>query len=478
MRFEKVLLVDLKATFGGEYFAREPSISLGYLSEFLSANNIEHEVMDLRLQYSFKDLLNKINDYKPDLIGITMMSLNYKQNYEFIKKIKKAKPRIPVILGGAFMSLFREQAMKECPFDFGCILEGEHTTLELCQGKPINEIKGLMYRRNGQIVYNGDRELLKDIDSLPFPKYRKFELNKYFQKKEMGIFTTRGCPYNCSYCPSKISIGNKFRARSPGHVIEELKYWHNKGYKAIDIVDDNFTLDNKRIYQICDLIEKNNVKLNFRMPTGIRADSTDYKLLKRLKEVGFHQITIAVEAGNNKVLKALNKNTTIEAMDECIKNSVKLGYEVSLLFLLGSPSETWADVQDSIRIATKYRVNCVNFFNIIPFPKTALYDYLKKNKLLLKSPEYYLNSISQHYTEPLFYTPELSVKQRKKLFKITRALNRRIVRDHLMRKANNRFTRFLLYIWGSLDERIKFFVLKNEFFYLMKHKLMSKLKLF
>ena len=477
MRFQKVLFVDLKGTFGGESFARTPSISIGYLSEFLSANNIDNQVMDLRLGYSFNDLLKKIKTYKPDLIAITMMSMNYKQNYKLIRKIKKERPNIPIILGGSFMSLFREKAMQECNFDFGCILEGEHTLLEFCQGKPIDKIIGLMYRKDGKIIYNGDRELLNDLDSLPFPKYGKFELDKYHQQKEIGIFTTRGCPYNCSYCPSKISIGNRFRARSPEHVIKEIKYWYDKGYESIDIVDDNFTLDNKRVYEICDLIEKNNIKLIFRMPTGIRADRTDYKLLKRLKEVGFTQITVAVEAGNNKVLKALNKNTNIEAMDACIKNSVELGYDVSLLFLLGSPTETWKDVQDSIRIATKYKVNCANFFTIIPFPKTDLYDYLKKNKLLLKSPDDYLNSVSQHYSEPLFYTPELSVKQRKRLFKITRNVNRKIVRNHLVRKANNIFTKIIFYVWGSFDEEIKFRLLKNEFLYHMKHKLMNKYKL-
>ena len=481
MRFKKVLLVRPGTQSGTELIARDPAISLGYLSEFLDMNKIECDIFDMSLGYGLEDLKEKIRNTKPDLIGFELISaLSYKHNLKIISTIKKLF-KVPIVVGGPYVSTLRGELLELCKeIDYAIILEGEHALVELMQGKELKDILGLVFRVNGKIVYTGDRPFVKDLDSLPFPRYRKFDLSKYPWKR-MLILSSRGCPYNCTYCGVKLAIGRMFRFRSPENIIDEIEYWYKRGYNEFNMVDDNFTLLYDRVYKFCDLLEKKNFKnLRLGCPNGVRADKVDRKLLIKMKKVGFQYLSFGVEAGNNKVLKAIRKGEHIEEIEKAIKKSCELGFDVNLLFLVGSPSETWEDILDSARLALKYPIVNASFNNLIPFPHTELYDYVKKNNLFIRKPEAYLNDAHQFSDEPYFYTPELSTDERRRAIKYLKKVSRKIVVNHFRRKMKKYGmlgSIFVLLYSVFYTENVRNFVRGNKVLFWITEKMTLGFKL-
>lgn len=434
MRFERILLLfpDYK---GGHFGALRPPAGLGYLAESLKANNIEYDVLDMAVGYSTGDLKDKITSFAPDLIGISLMTFMYKRSYDIIKFAKQVKPSLNVIAGGPHVSTLREDVLDECAaIDYGAILEGEETLVELCNGGNLTSIKGLIYRRDEHIIVNEVRPFRVNLDDAPFPKYEKFPLNKYVTE-EIGIVSSRGCPYGCIYCPVKAAIGKKWRKRSAGNIIQEIQCWYDKGYKQFSMLDDNFALDKNRVIEVCELLKKGNFEsIELNCNNGLRADHVNFEVLKQMKDSGFKYIAFGVEAGNNRILNNINKGETIEVIEDGIKTAIDLGYKVTLFFLVGSPGETMEDLNDSINLALKYPVFDVRFYNLIPFPKSRLYDWVKENNFFVVDSEDYLNDSSQWDYQAVFETPDMDRMQRKQALKTVREVRKKI-RFNSMRAA-------------------------------------------
>ena len=430
MRYNRVLLVQPDYP-GSFYQTAVYPAGLGYIAETLKAASIEYDVIDMMLGYSYSNLKTKIEHFRPDLIGISMMSSMYRHNYNLIRHIKFDFPNISIVAGGPHISTLREKVLRDCEdIDYGVTLEGEETIVELCKGMEFEAIKGLIFRDNSTIKYTGDRQFIMELDSIPFPTYENFETEKY-DTQSMTIVSSRGCPYACIYCPVKTTIGRKLRVRSPKNVIDEIEFWYDRGYRVFNFADDNFTFYKDRVYQMCNKIELRNFKIQLNCANGIRADKVDKELLARMKEVGFRHIAFGVEAGNDRILKNLRKGEKIEDIKTSIKDACELGYEVALFFLIGSPGESISDIEESFKIATEYPVVDVRFYNLIPFPGTELYEWIEKNGYFVRSVDEYLNSGLHWVNEPIFYTPSLSVKERKEVFKrgikLGRTLRRRYI---------------------------------------------------
>jgi radical SAM superfamily enzyme YgiQ (UPF0313 family) len=431
MVFERVLLIQ--PSYPGS-ITPQPGLhpGLGYISEYLNKERIENIVVDKQLGYTFEDLGEKINAFCPDLIGFTMMSINYRNTYSLITNVKQKFPAIPIAVGGPHISTMREEALMECPsIDFGIVFEGEITLFELCYGRKAMEIDGLIYRdAQARPKYTGNRDFIKNLDEIPFPTYRSFEMDKY--DAWHPLVTSRGCPYECTYCPVSTVIGKQFRTRSPENLVDEIEYWFNRGKRTFTIRDDNFSLLQNRVYEICNTIERRRLKdLCFALDNGIRADRCSKDLLSRMRGVGFRYIAFGVEAGNNKVLGQIKKHEKIADIERAIRNACELGYTVKLFFLVGSPGETWQDIEDSIKIATKYPINEASFYNIVPFPGTELYEWIESNGYFLERAEDYLNWPAPAWvSKPIFYTPELSANDRRKAFKYTNIFVKRQIQKN------------------------------------------------
>ncbi len=440
MSYKKVLLVNPQ--YNAEWKGVTPPIGQGYLAETLAQQGVEYDVIDMNLGYTLKHLFNKIDEFQPDLIGYSMITRNFYAFYEQLEKIKQHAPGITTIAGGPHVTIMREKVLQSCSaLDIGCVHEGERTLVELCQSDlPLAEIKGLLYRDGDQICYSGDRPYVDDIDTIPWPRFEKYELHKYF--KEVNIFSSRGCPFHCIFCARPV-ISECFRKRSAANVVDEIEYWYRKGYRNFNFEDDNFNLIKERVYQICDEIEQRGMNdLLIRCSNGIRADRADRAVLARMREVGFRYLAIGVDAGNDRMLKVVKKGETMEQIENTIQNACDLGYDIKLFFVFGNPTETPQDVRDMAAIALRYPISEVHFNNIIPYPGTELYDWVVKHGGFLAEPDVFLNDAAFMDDEPVFETPELPKEEKVKLKKYLDGVRGRIHRRSIRRIFPNPFIGF------------------------------------
>ncbi len=441
MRFSRVLLITppVKTDLGPV----RPSIGLGYLAQILADNGIAYDILDMLLGYSQTELEKKIDEFKPDLLGMNMFSNKYKIAYDTLMHIKQLNPELKIVVGGPHVSCLREQVLSDCnAIDYAIVLEGEQPLLELCQGIPIENIGNLIYRnKKNDVVKNSVRPFISDLNTLSFPRYAKFEMDKYINEK--SLISSRGCPYNCIYCAVKLVSGKKVRLRSPKDIVNEMSYWYEKGYRQFSFQDDNFVSKKDRFFEICDEIKRREMNDLFLRCAGARADKLEYDVLRKMVDIGFKTIAIGVEVGNDRMLKIIKKGEKFSDIDECVKNACELGLDVYLNFLAGVPFETLSDIQDSINFALKYPIFYAEWSNIIPYPGTELYDWLKQENYLLSMPEEYLNINSTVSNEPIFETPELPYRERKKIL-----YRLKLVREKILRRSISKRLRQQKIPWG------------------------------
>ena len=437
MRFQRVLLVSPPSS---SYLgAARPPQNLGYLARALLDQQIEYEILDMRLGYTTRHLEEKIQSFKPDLIGVTMVSLEYKRTYGLLAWIKNKFPEVKLVCGGPHLTVIQERVLEECPdMDFGVVHEGERTLVELCgSDQKIDEIKGLIHRQDGKIVYNGHRTYPKNLDDIAFPTYEGFELNRYIP--EMPFNSSRGCPLQCVFCPNKM-ITKKFRWRSANHVVDEIEYWYKLGIRVFNYDDDNFTFFNDRVYEICDEIERRHIRdVELRCSNGIRADRVSYSLLKRMRDVGFNYIAFGVDGGNDRMLKINKKGETLEQIETAIRYACEIGFDVKIFCVVGMPYETEEDVEDSLKLVQRYPVKRILLNNPIPYPGTELYEIVMQNGWFIKPPEEYLNEVTENEDTPVFQTPELPLAKRIDIMKRCRKIEKEVTRKAVERMVGHFF---------------------------------------
>jgi len=453
-----------------------PHTGIGYLAQILNNNGIQTEVVDFRLGRGYEMLEEKIKDFKPDLIGITMMTYYHNLAYEIVRYLKTLG--IPIIIGGPHVSTLKEQALLESGADFGFKMEAELALLDFCNDKPLETIPGLIYRKGNEIKQN-DPQFISDLNNIPFPKYEGIELTGYTRKR-IAIITSRGCPCQCTFCPIATVMGRKYRFRTAENVFSELEYWYRLGYRDFDFQDDNFTIDKNRVYALFDLIKNVGFKdLFMQCGNGIRADLATHELLTRMKQAGFKSVAFGVESFNAEVLKTVKKGESIAEIENAVKIAVEVGLEISLFFIVGLPGETLKTFQESIDFSLKYPVTTATFYNLIPFPGTELYEWVKNNNYFLTQPKDYLNTVAHLEFIPVFETPEFSSKDRKKALLMGSKINILIKRRDMERKLGNSiFAVFLSWLlYETFLNKLIFYLIKTKWIKRSINFILLKLRL-
>ena len=353
-RFKKILFVvtNVSAAYGK---ALNPHLGIAMLMAYLDREGFETSVIDMQLGYKIEDVVKKAKDFQADLIGITMFSFDFVNTYNIINKIKD-KTDLPIVLGGAHISTVKGEALEKTKADFGITRDGEIPLLQLCSGWPLDKIKSLVWKnKDGEIIENQIRKLNWKLDELPFPAYDKFELPKYIHyiDKRLPIETSRGCPYSCTFCDVKVSMGQAFRPRAPDHILAEIKHWYDKGYRFFEFVDDVFTMDIKRAKKVCQMILDSGMKFDWNCANGIRADRVDEELLTLMKKARCVFVSYGLETGNPEILKVIKKATTLEKVLEISALTKKVGLKHAVNFIIGHPEETYERAMDSVKFAKK-----------------------------------------------------------------------------------------------------------------------------
>jgi len=378
-----------------------PPVGLLYLAAVLERNGFSARVLDANvLKLSNHEVLKRIKKVKPEIVGISANVVLARAAKELAVMVKKKFPEIFIVMGGPIVSALPEDFLAVC--DTVVLHEGEETFLELveryhCQKKRsifslFGSIPGIAFKSKGKIFFTKPRNFINNLDDIPFPAYHLLEpdLGFYSSKSRARkipvapILTSRGCPFNCIYCNKSI-FGHIFRARTPESVFGEIEYLVTKyGIRQIDILDDNFTLNQARAEKILDLIIKTKFDLALNCQNGIRADKLTSKLIKKMKQAGIFKVGIGIESGDPRILKIIKKDLNLKDVRKAIKDFRKIGIIVHGYFMLGLPGDTEHSMQKTIDFAKNVNPQVANFAIAIPFPGAELYSLIeKKGKFLV-----------------------------------------------------------------------------------------------
>ncbi len=341
----------------------------------------------------FDQIVSKVRQ-SSDIVGISnLFTFAYPAVAELCKRLKDTYD-VPIVLGGAHPSATPNETLNSPWVDFVVISEGEQTLLELCEclessHSKFEDIDGLGYKIKGQAHLNPKTRFLEDLDKLPFPARDMLPLENYFDVQEAHgptkgrwtpIISSRGCPFECTFCTSKL-WNQKWRGRSAKNVVDELEYCIDKyDIREFHFEDENMTLKKKRTIEICNEIIDRGLDIKWQTPNGIRASVTDHETLLKMKESGCYHITVAPESGSVRVLKEIiRKHQDLDQVRSVIKYASEIKLKTAAYFILGLPGETKEDIKRTISVAQAFAkdgLDEVAFSLFIPIPGSELYEKL------------------------------------------------------------------------------------------------------
>jgi len=390
-----------------------PPLALGYLAAYLKKNKIETIIIDgLKENFCIDILLKKILAEKPDAVGITCLTAFYKETINLSRLLKKNN--LKCIIGGVHPTFLPYQTLIDSNADYVICGEGEIAFSKLVKNNFINDnIQGVYSKDNlkdaKQIIKKA--EIIENLDDIPFPDWEQINPNLYPEAPHGAIvknfpigiiITTRGCPYECTFCASPRLCNRKIRFRTPENVIQEIKYLiKHWGVKEIHFEDDNLTLKRDHIVKICNLIIKNNIKISWACPNGIRADMIDKKLIKLMAKSGCYYIAYGVESANPEILKNVKKRETVDVIEKAIEMTDMEGIMCQGFFIFGLPGETARTIEKTIRFAKKSKLSRAQFLILDVLPGSELWDNLKGkfipnwNKDSYREPEWIPDNLSK-----------------------------------------------------------------------------------
>jgi radical SAM superfamily enzyme YgiQ (UPF0313 family) len=377
---------------------RYPCLGLAYLSAVLKANGVEVLVIDAKFDgIGQREVDVSITRFRPHIVGLTAMTHEIVHVASVANKLKEILPTSLMVIGGPHATVAPVRTLQQFPFfNIAVIGEGELTLLEIAKemdmalsnrcgdqngdsaiipDERLKSIEGIAWRSRNKIETNQPRELIQNLDSLPFPNYdhstRRIET--------YPIFSSRGCPNNCIFC-CRI-LGNRIRVRSPKNVIDEIKHALSKFRpKIVDFADEVFTFPKERAIAVCDLMISEGLNKAIKWTAQSRVTGVDQELFDKMKEAGCVNIDFGIESGNPDTLRRIKKGITTIAASEAIMAAKKAGLKTGSYFIIGHPFETTETIRDTIQFAAKLNTDTVSFGIMVPYPGTEVYEMAIKGE--------------------------------------------------------------------------------------------------
>ena len=407
-----------------------------------------------RVGLSNETIINRLRSNPPNIVIIEIPFSGWSRTAFEVAALAKNNINASTILFGQHPSARPEACLSNPNVDFVVIGEPENTILELTAAiekkKGFEKIKGIGYLENGKPVITSPRPVIQDLDSLPFPARHLLPMKDYniavkenhlrgeIRKPWTIIITSRGCPYNCIFCSNCIVWGKKWRARSPDNVVEEIKQVIDKFHvEQIDFNDDNLTLDKKRMESICDLIIEKKLRFEWFTPNGIRADTLNEALLRKMKKAGCKKIRLAPESGVQRIVdQVIKKNQELKSVEKAVILCKKVGIKVGCFFVIGLIGETKEDIEETIKFAYKLRqlgADSFIFSIATPLYGTELYEQAKRSGFLRE--DFCDDALAA--VEPLIETPEFSANDLRLLCARGNQVNPNFTRTKVLRAIRN-----------------------------------------
>jgi anaerobic magnesium-protoporphyrin IX monomethyl ester cyclase len=352
---------------------RYPSLGIGYLCASLRKRFPEVEFEFSILSDPGQEELARFN---PDIVGISSVSQNFNRAIASARMAKKAGK--PIICGGVHISMLPGSLTKD--MDVGIIGEGEETICDLVglflsqssfQPQELQKIPGIVFRQaDGKLHITPPRPLIPDLDTISMPARDLFSVNT-----ETYMFTSRGCPYRCTFCASSRfwSQVRLFSAEYVAAEIEELVL--TSQVKRINFYDDLFTIDKQRVEKIVSLLEAKNILGKVSFASTMRANLVKDDIIVLLKKLGVDFIALGLESGCSRSLEYLKHNVSIEENAQAVHIIKKHGIKVFASFIIGSPQETRSDILETLSFIRKSGLAGFEVYVLTPFPGTPVWDY-------------------------------------------------------------------------------------------------------
>ncbi len=360
---------------------RFPPLGLGYVASSLRRYGCDVDLLDC----TFLDRERAMGiavQAKADVVGIYSMTTMQDEGLTFARLVRENCDLL--IAGGPLPSCDPVSFLDD--FDVAVLGEGEQTVCEVLDayenGSGFDDIKGIAYRKNRQVIFTEKRELEQNLDCIPFPARDLFPNQSYidYGKKRFGyaattIITTRGCPFDCEFCSNAV-FGSSYRERSPGNVLDEIEVALSLGYEKIHFADDVFTLNKKRMLRMCDEIAARG--MSFKWECLGRVDSMDRRTAMSMKKAGCERIFFGIESGDDSILRLMNKRITADVARRAVETAGSSGLKTGAFFIICYPGETDGSVLRTIRFATSLPLDYLSFTAPRPLPGTALYNRVQE----------------------------------------------------------------------------------------------------
>jgi len=392
----KIVLVNPPRWQRRPYFlALQMPLNIAYLAAYLRKRDFEVEIWDFEVE-KFTDglFIERLKEAKPQIIGFSCFTPAVLSGHHLALLVKQNYPQIITVAGGVHVSATPKRSLREfTSFDYLVIGEGEETFFEFCQKVrakgSLQDIKGLIGRENIEFK---TRPLIANLDKIPFPARDLLKLDLYKGATQKGfsrsylniveIFTARGCPYECIFCASQVTMGRRVRFRSVDNICEEISDCIQK-YKInhVTFLDDTFTLKSERVKRLCRYLKKKNLTWN---ATGTRVNTVDKELLGKMAESGCIGLAFGVESGSQHILDLIKKEINLKQVRSAFKWTREAGIKsIEADFIIGShPDETEDDLSLTRKLIKELKPDILSVAYIVPYPGTETNRLMKERGLL------------------------------------------------------------------------------------------------
>ena len=410
-------------------FNVSPPIGLGYLATALRREGHWVSVLDgTKNQMTLRGFREFLAEQEPcDVYGFQTYSCEVDLVRECMRAVREIVPRAVRIIGGAHPS-GAPGCLQELPeADFAFLGEAEISLARFCNvlasgGTAWESVPGLLWRENGQ-TRSTPRYSEPNLDNLGFPAWDLMDPGSYPPAPHGGfarrfpaapLIISRGCPYSCTFCGTKNVTGMKMRYRSPANVIEEILLLQRQyGVREIHVEDDNFSAVRREVRKFCEAMIAEKIDMPWYCTSGLRLDLIDEEIAGLMRKAGCYTATIAIESASQRTLNHMKKNLNLAKVPEHIRILRNAGFDLNALFILGYPTETREDIEETIRYAMKLDVQRAQFSNFLPIPGTEAYEFVKARGEIEDLDQSQLHTADIPYSPPGISRRELKWLQRR-----------------------------------------------------------------
>jgi len=372
---------------------------LAYATALLEELGIEVLLIDgIGEKITEDDFINRIDSFDPDLILLEVSTPSFNADIKFAHRLRlQLGTKAKLAFCGPHVLMFQREFLDTHPeIDLIFIGEYEQTLKRAVQALDKHEnlagVPGLILRdHNGKAISTGQPEIIKNIDSMPWPARHYLPMYNYFDnpgdipEPSLQMWGSRGCPFSCSYCIwPQLMQGNSYRPRDIYCILDEMEQVCSQyGFRSVYFDDDTFNIGKKRMINFCR--EKIRRKLDIQWAIMARADLMDQEILEAMAEAGIRGIKYGIESAEPRLLENVSKNLNLKKAIENVLITKNLGIKVHLTFMFGIPGETKETIRKTLKLATYLNPNSIQFSILTPLPGTRIFDELKARGHLLKA---------------------------------------------------------------------------------------------